>query len=127
MSTPVTQSYRNLLTVRPPSSVLMAGQRRLHARRAADARDAITRVHVGHQRARGTGTELVRTGAAADTAASSVFYLAYAVGMGFFSFALFTGKYIFKTTHPVWGTVFALLTLQGLWTAGDKLNSGSKA
>lgn len=61
--------------------------------------------------------EPVRTGAVVPPTNGTV--LARSVGiaaMGLWSYALFTGKWIFKTSHPGWGVFFALPTLWSIST-----------
>lgn len=60
---------------------------------------------------------------AASTVAGGAIYLVAAGAQGLFSYALFTGKWIFKAKHPVWGVLFALGTMSALWGAADKLTA----
>jgi hypothetical protein len=59
----------------------------------------------------------------ASTIVGGLVYLVAAGVEGAFSYALFTGKYIFEAKHPVWGTLFALLTMSHLYSAGNRLTA----
>ena len=60
-------------------------------------------------------------GGLASTAGAAVFFALYAAASGAFSYALYTGSWIFTSKHPIWGTIFALNTMGAIWTAGDVL------
>lgn len=60
-----------------------------------------------------------------STVIGGLVYLVAAGVEGAFSYALYTGKYIFTSKHPVWGTIFALLTMTHLYKAGDRLTASN--
>jgi len=67
----------------------------------------------------------VGAGGVQTTLAAAV-YLVAAGAQGLFSYALFTGKWIFEAKHPVWGVVFALGAMSGLYGAAKKLMESPK-
>src|SRR5258706_15410858 len=113
----------NAVQMRSPSMVLLP---RGHALlEGLEGAAPIVRVgQAGRTSDAGAMAPITEVGAGpVSSVVAGALFIAVAAAWGGFSYSLFTGKWLFKTTHPAWGIVTGLIALSSLYGAANRISS----